>query len=123
MIRELRLNNFQANKLRAINQEKINKITAIEKQYASDPDLVDKNCRGVCKERDQELESFLSSEQYSAYYGARNKYYNYDKDFAAQIGAIPTITGKNQKTTLPVGEKVIPVGNQNTAVLKPDDGK
>jgi hypothetical protein len=123
MIRELRLNNFQANRLRAINQDKVNKMMAIEQKYADNPALVDKNCRGVCKERDKELESFLSSDQYSSYFGARNKYYKYDKDFAAQIGATPTLTSKEQKPALPIGEKVIPVNNRNAAVLKPDDGK
>lgn len=122
MIRELRLNNFQANRLRAINQDKVNKMMAIEEKYASDPAFVDKSCRGVCKERDKELESFLSADQYSSYFSARNKYYQFDKDFAAQIGALPTITGKEQKPALPVGEKVVPV-NRPTAVLKPDDGK
>lgn len=122
MIQELRLNNFQANRLRAINQEKVNRMMEIEKKYAGNPALVDKNCRGVCKERDQELESFLSTDQYSMYYGARNKYYKYDKDFAEQIGATPTIAGKPDKTVLPIGSPVVP-DKKSTTVLKADDSK
>jgi hypothetical protein len=122
MIQELRLNNFQANRLREINREKVNKMMEIEKKYASNPALVDKNCRGVCKERDQELESFLSTDQYSLYYGARNKYYKYDKDFAAQIGATPTIAGKPEKPVLPIGNKVVPV-KKSTTVLTADDSR
>ncbi|MGV3585589.1 MAG: hypothetical protein ACO1OF_01200 [Adhaeribacter sp.] len=123
MIQELKLNNYQANRLREINEEKVSKMVEIEKKYAGNPTLVDKNCLGVCKERDQELESFLSSDQYSMYYGARSKYYKYDKDFAAQIGAKPTIAGKQNKTVLPVGEtKVVPV-KKTTAVISADDSK
>lgn len=122
MIRELKLNNFQANRLRAINQEKVNKMLEIETKYAGNTALVDKNCKGVCKERDQEVESFLSSDQYSMYYGARNQFYKYDKDFAAQIGATPKIAGKKDKTVLPIGDKVVPV-KRNTAVVSADDSK
>ena len=86
MIRELRLNNFQGNRLRAINQDKVIKMMAIEQQYAHNPALVDKNCQGICKERDQELERFLSFDQYGKYYGNRAEFYKYDKDFAAKIG-------------------------------------
>jgi ABC-type transporter MlaC component len=118
MIRELKLNNFQANRLRAINQEKIGKMADIEQKYAANPVLVDKNCKGVCKERDNELESFLSTDQYSVYYGARTKYYKYDKDFAAQIGAESTVASASseEKPALPVGKKVVPV-KRNTAVV------
>ena len=116
MIRELKLNNFQANRLRSINQEKVNKMMDIEKKYASNPVLVDKNCKGVCKERDAELENFLSSDQYSMYYGARNKYYKYDRDFATQIGAEPTIVAKEEKNVLPIGKKVVPVKKNNTVI-------
>ena len=72
MIQELRLNNFQAKRLREINQEKVSKMMAIEQKYAHNPDLADKNCQGVCRERDKELESFLSFDQYSKYYGNRS---------------------------------------------------
>jgi hypothetical protein len=116
MIRELKLNNFQSNRLREINQEKISKMTDIEQRYAYNPELVDQNCKGVCKERDNELESFLSTDQYSMYYGARNKYYKTDKEFAAQIGAIPTIAAKNEKPVLPLANKVVPVKRSTTVV-------
>jgi len=122
MIRELRLNNFQANRLRKINQDKVNKMIAIEQKNANDPALVDKGCRGVCKERDVELESFLSSDQYSMYFGSRNKYYQYDKDFAAEIGAIRTVSNKNEKSVLPIGDKVVPV-KSNTTVLRANESK
>ena len=93
MIRELKLNNFQANRLREINRNKINKIMQIEQKYANNPALADKNCEGVCRERDKELESFLSFDQYSRYYSNRSDYYDSDKDFATKIGLIKP--GKN----------------------------
>ena len=122
MIRELRLNNFQASRLRAINQDKVNKMMAIESKYANDPALVDKNCLGVCKERDKELANFLSSDQYSTYYSSRNQYYKFDKDFATQIGLIPSANSKKSTTSLPIGEKVVTQGSKQ-AVIKPDDSK
>ena len=127
MVKELRLNNFQANRLREINQDKVNKMIQIEDKYANDLAIVDKNCQGVCKERDKELESFLSSEQYSQYYSSRALYYKSDKDFAATIGADAdknTVkSAENGKINFPVGSKVVPVKNQPRAVLKPNDSK
>ena len=85
MIRELKLNNFQANRLRAINQEKIGKMADIEQKYAANPVLVDKNCKGVCKERDNELESFLSTDQYSRYFHSREAFYKYGMNAASEL--------------------------------------
>ncbi|MCC2545262.1 hypothetical protein LJY25_02305 [Hymenobacter sp. BT175] len=84
MVRDLRLNNYQATKLRAINDDKVAKMAAIEQKYASNPKLVEEQCLGVCKERDRELQSVLSNNQYSAYYDARSDFYKFDKDFAAR---------------------------------------
>lgn len=122
MIRDLRLNNFQASRLRAINQDKVNKMVEIETRFAADPALADKNCKGVCKERDSELESFLSSDQYSKYFSSRKQYYKADKDFAAQIGVKNTATVKTEKVNLPIGTKA-PVVKASTTVLKQSDTK
>ena len=81
MIRDLRLNNYQARKLRAINIEKVNRMMAIEAK-GGDPSTVDMECKGVCKERDSELENILSTDQYSKYFSHRNNYYRFDKDYA-----------------------------------------
>ncbi|MDQ4138895.1 MAG: DUF4890 domain-containing protein [Bacteroidota bacterium] len=118
MIQELRLNNFQARRLREINQEKVSKMVDIEQKYASNPNLVEKNCQGVCRERDKELENFLSMDQYSQYYGNRSEFYKYDKDFARKIGLT-----KSQKQNNPLS-KNIPNGSFQTStasdpVLKP----
>src|SRR5687768_2862893 len=82
MIRDLRLNNYQASRIRAINQEKVNQMMAIERKYAGNQELVDKNCKGICKQRDKEVEAFLSSDQYGQYFSARDKYYTSDRSFA-----------------------------------------
>ncbi|RDC61993.1 hypothetical protein [Adhaeribacter pallidiroseus] len=95
MIQDLRLNNFQAKRLREINQEKVSKMMAIEQKFANNPDLVEKNCQGVCRERDKELESFLSVDQYSKYYGNRSEFYKYDKDFAKNIGLVKSTDAKS----------------------------
>ena len=88
MVRDLRLNGYQATKLRAVNAEKIAKMAAIERKNVGNPKLIDEECNGVCKERDQELQAFLSNDQYSSYFGSRANYYKYDKDFASQSASI-----------------------------------
>ncbi|SFP76541.1 hypothetical protein [Hymenobacter arizonensis] len=88
MVRDLRLNGYQAAKLRAINADKVAKMAAIERKNAGNPKLIDEECNGVCKERDQELQAVLSNDQYSSYYSARSNYYKLDKDFASQSASI-----------------------------------
>lgn len=80
MVRDLKLNNYQARKLRAINLDKVNRMIAIEAK-GGDPSSVDMECKGVCKERDSELENILSTDQYSRYFSNRNSYFRYDRDF------------------------------------------
>jgi hypothetical protein len=120
MTRDLRLNNYQANRLRAINEEKIAKMAAIEQRNAGNAKLVDEQCNGVCKERDQELRAVLSNDQYSSYYGARSAYYRYDKDYAHQAaGALltssvqnPAPSRANDAVIAPTADKPSrPVGN------------
>ena len=88
MVRDLRLNNYQAEKLRAINADKVAKMAAIERKNAGNPKLIDEQCNGVCKERDRELQAVLSNDQYSSYFSSRANYYKYDKDFASQSASI-----------------------------------
>ena len=101
MIQDLRLNNYQASRIRAINQEKVNQMMEIERKYAGNPELVDKTCKGICKERDKEVESFLSSDQYGLYYAARSQYYKADKTFASQIGMDNKVAVQKKRPELP----------------------
>lgn len=84
MARQLSLNNYQTNKLRAINREKVAQMMEIERRQAANPTKVDAECQGVCLERDRELRSLLSTAQYNDYYEARPDFYRYDKQFLAQ---------------------------------------
>ena len=88
MVRDLRLNNYQAEKLRAINADKVAKMAAIERKNAGNAKVIDEQCNGVCKERDRELQAVLSNDQYSSYFSSRANYYKYDKDFASQSASI-----------------------------------
>ena len=98
MIRELRLNNYQARKLRAINLDKVNRMMAIEAK-GGDPSQIDNDCKGVCKERDQELENILSTDQYSKYFSNRPDYYKLDKDYAGG-GYLENASAKAEKDNL-----------------------
>jgi hypothetical protein len=82
MIQDLKLSNYQARELRKINQEKVNRMMAIE-AAGGDASNVDNECKGVCKDRDKELENLLSTEQYMQYFSKRPIYYKMDKDYAA----------------------------------------
>jgi hypothetical protein len=98
MIRDLKLNNYQARTLRAINLEKVNRMMAIEAN-GGDPSKVDTDCKGVCKERDAELENLLSTDQYAKYFSNRPTYYKLDKDYAMG-GYLSKPTAKVEKDNL-----------------------
>jgi hypothetical protein len=121
MVRDLRLNNYQATKLRAINADKVAKMAAIERKNAGNPQLIDEQCNSVCKERDQELQAVLSTDQYSSYFGSRATYYKFDKDYADQSASIlltnsvqnPAPARANNATVAPTKPKPAnrPAGN------------
>ena len=121
MVRDLRLNNYQATKLRAINADKIAKMAAIERKNAGNPKLIDEECNGVCKERDKEFQDFLSTDQYTTYYSARGAYNKLGRDYAASASSIlltdavqnPTPARANDATIRPTAPKPAnrPAGN------------
>ena len=82
MIKDLKLNNFQAARMRAINQSVITRFMTAEQQYASDPVAQDKACKGICQQRDKQVEDVLSTDQYSKYFSSRNQYLAMDRQFA-----------------------------------------
>lgn len=85
MIRDLRLNNYQSKKLREINQQVAEQMTAIEQQYAGNPAKIEELCKGVCAERDRYLENVLSTVQYNTYFGERKDYNEEDKKYMSQV--------------------------------------
>jgi hypothetical protein len=84
MARELRLNGYQTTRLRAINEDKVAKMAAIEQHNAGNQRLINEQCDAVCKERDKELQAVLSNDQYSDYYDSRSTYRKYDRDYASR---------------------------------------
>lgn len=86
MIRELRLNNYQSNKVREINMDVIAKMMAVEAEFAGNQELIDQKCKAICAERDVKLENVLSTVQYNDYFGDRKYYSNFDKEFVAKAG-------------------------------------
>ena len=83
MVRDLRLNGYQAARLRAINEEKIARLEANRRQHTADAKLLQQQNALVYKERDRELLAVLSTDQYSDYFDARKRYNKLDQDFAA----------------------------------------
>lgn len=121
MARDLRLNGYQATKLRAINEDKVAKMAAIEQKHAGNPKLIDQQCQGVCKERDQELRNVLSTAQYSAYYDSRAAFYKFDRDYANRSGAMMV---KSVQNPLPASSKgAIITQGRNTPTTKGDGTK
>jgi polyhydroxyalkanoate synthesis regulator phasin len=82
MIKELRLNNYQARKLKDVNLDLVNKLISIETQYSDNPTLMEEKCEEVCRERDVAVGSFLSTDQYSQFYGLRSYINKLDREFA-----------------------------------------
>jgi hypothetical protein len=103
MARELRLNNYQTTRLRAINADKVAKMAAIESKHAGNVKAIDDQCQGVCQERDRELRAVLTTDQYSNYFSNRSAYYKYDKDYAAQASDIMLV--KSVQNPLPASAR------------------
>jgi hypothetical protein len=116
MVRDLHLNGYQATRLRAINEEKVAKMAAIERKNAGNPKVIDDECHGVCKERDKELQAVLSNDQYSSYYGARSTYYKYDKDYANQSATILLAESVQNPAPVRANDAVIAPTAKNKAV-------
>lgn len=87
MTRDLRLNGYQAARLRAINTDKITKLEAAERQYAKNPEQLDKQSKAIARERDEELQAVLSTDQYTDYFDARKRYAQADHDYAHNASA------------------------------------
>ena len=86
MIRELRLNNYQSNKIREINLDVVAKMMAVEAEFKGNQEVIEQKCKAICAVRDEKLENVLSTAQYSNYFGARKVYSKYDKEFVASAG-------------------------------------
>lgn len=85
MIRELRLNNYQANKIRSINLDVAAQITEIEQKHEGNEQLITEKCKEVLAARDLEFEDVLSTVQYNDYFGDRKMYSKVDREFMASL--------------------------------------
>ncbi|OGX90664.1 hypothetical protein [Hymenobacter coccineus] len=90
MVRDLRLNGYQATRLRAINADKTTKLEAAERLNAKNAPVLDQQRTGILHERDQELKAVLSTDQYSNYYDARKRYDKADRDYASTATQVAT---------------------------------
>jgi hypothetical protein len=100
MIKELRLNNYQSNKVRAINLDVAAQITEIEQEYAGNEQLIAEKSKEVLAVRDLEFEDILSTVQYSDYFGDRKMYSKVDREFMASLSEQGTQNlASNEKAT------------------------
>ena len=90
MVRDLRLNGYQATRLRAINADKTTRLEAAERANANNAPALDQQRTAIYHERDQELQAVLSTEQYSNYFDARNRYNKADRDYAGTASQATT---------------------------------
>ncbi len=121
MSSQLRLNGYQSARVRAINEDKVAKMAAIERKNAGNQKLIDEQCNEVCRERDKELLAVLSTDQYSTYYDSRSAYNRYDREFAnsaataALVNSVqnPAPSRSNDATIGPARTKPVsrPAGN------------
>jgi len=87
MVRDLHLNNYQATRLRAINNDKVAKLDMLERQYARSPKQLAEQSKVVGRERDQELQAVLTADQYTNYFDARQRYAQFDKNYASSASS------------------------------------
>lgn len=87
MVRDLHLNNYQATRLRAINNDKVAKLDALERQYARSPKQLEEQAKVVGRERDRELQAVLTTDQYTNYFDARQRYAQVDKNYASSASS------------------------------------
>ena len=85
MIRELRLNNYQANKIRQINMDVTAQIAEVEEQFKGNQQLIEEKCKAVLAARDVAFEDVLSTVQYNDYFGDRKVYDKFDKQYLASL--------------------------------------
>ena len=117
MARDLRLNGYQSAKLRAINADKVAKMAAIEQKHAGNQRLITEQCDAVCKERDQELQAVLSTDQYSNYYDSRAAFRKYDRDYAAK--SADAIFVNSVQNPLPASSRGATIGPSRTTTPTP----
>ena len=86
MVRDLRLNGYQATRLEAINAAQQQKLAAIAQKNAGNQQLIDQQCDEVCQQRDAAVRAVLSNDQYTRYYGRRSDYNEFAKNYAIQAG-------------------------------------
>jgi hypothetical protein len=117
MARDLRLNGYQSTKLRAINEDKVAKMAAIEQKHAGNDKLITQQCDAVCKERDKELQAVLSTDQYSNYYDSRATFRKYDRDYAMQSSN--AIFVNSVQNPLPASSRGATIGPARTTTTAP----
>ena len=117
MVRDLRLNGYQATRLRAINEEKIAKLEANQRQNAADAKLLQQQNAAVYRERDRELLAVLSTDQYSDYYDSRKRYNKYDDEFVANPSQAAFI--KSVQNPSPVRANDATIGPAKAAPVRP----
>ncbi len=115
MTHDLRLNGYQKARLQAINNDKQAKIVAILQKNNGNDKLVKDQCDAVCKERDKELQSVLSTDQYSSYYSSRREYNEFSMNYNAQTTNDAFV--KSVKDPSPVSSKGATIGPARTTTV------
>ena len=107
MTRDLRLNGYQAARLRAINTDKITKLSNAERQYADNPDQLSQQSKAIAHERDQELQAVLTTDQYTDYFDARQRYAQADRNYAQNAPAANLVNSVQNPTPARANDAVL----------------
>ena len=107
MARDLRLNGYQSARLRAINHDKIAKLEAAERQYAADPTQLDQHTQAIAQERDQELQTVLTTDQYTDYFDARKRYAQADRNYARNAASAILVNSVQNPTPARANDAIL----------------
>ena len=119
MVRDLRLNNYQATRLRAINSDKVAKLDALERQYARSPKQLEEQSKVVVRERDRELQAVLTTDQYTNYFDARQRYAQFDKNYAASASSAILVNSIQNPAPARANDATISPARKETRTSQP----
>lgn len=119
MVRDLHLNNYQATRLRAINSDKVSKLDALERQYARSPKQLEERSKVVGRERDRELQTVLTTDQYTNYFDARQRYAQFDKNYASSASSAILVNSIQNPAPVRANDATIGPARKDTRTAQP----
>ena len=119
MAHDLHLNGYQTSRLRDINADKLAKLDAVERQYGKDPQAAAAQAKLVSQATDQQLQTVLTTDQYTDYFDARKRYDQAARDYARSASASILVNSVQNPTPARANDAVIGPAKTTTKPNRP----